>query len=204
MTENSVAPTRAYRVNVDFLSGDQCFASEQYDIDAEDVAEAVRLALIRAEDSIYHNPRVPNLGLRAHAGPVTDGEDPDPQSPCPAAAQRPVCPNCGREGIARDATASRVLSGGARVLPAARPAVLETSPDHLPAEISSVPVTDATTYRLAIALLPPNRRAIFELHQLGGLPYTEIAKRTGTSVADIEREIAAALTHLAIHLQDDL
>lgn len=105
MTETSVAPTRAYRVAVDFLSGDQCFASEQYDIEAEDVAEAVRLALIRAEDSIYHDTRVPDLGRHAHVVPVTDGDDPDPQSPCPAAAQKPVCPDCGSDGIVRDATA---------------------------------------------------------------------------------------------------
>ncbi|RJG49577.1 hypothetical protein D0Z70_24185 [Sphingobium terrigena] len=242
MTENSVAPTRAYRVTVDFLSGGQCFASEQYDIEAEDPAEAVRLALIRAEDSIYDDPRVPDRGRHAHVVPVTDGDDPDPQSPCPPAARKPVCPDCGSDEIVRDATvrwdpdergwsisglfdnetcddcgaegdgfanwvaiapkphADRVLP----VLPTAAPAVLETSPDHLPAEISSVQTTDATTYRLAIALLPPDRRAIFELHQLGGLPYSEIAERTGTSVAHVEREIGAALSHLAIRLQDDL
>lgn len=246
MTENSVAPTRAYRVTIDFLSGDQCFGSEQYDFEAEDTAEAIRLALIRAEDSIYYDPRVPELGLRAHVGPVTDGDDPDPQSPCPAAAQKPVCPNCGSDGIARDATArwdpddqcwsisglfdnetcddcgaegddfanwvavtpkppvDRALSVGARALPDAGRGTLEITPDHLPAEILSVQAIDATAYRMAIGALPPNRRAIFELHQLGGLPYTEIAERTGTSIADVEREIAAALTHLALALQGDL
>lgn len=246
MTENSVAPTRAYRVTVDFLSGDQCFASEQYDIEAEDAAQAVRLALIRAEDSIYHDPRIPELGLRAHVGPVTDGDDPDPQSPCPAAAQKPVCPDCGSDGIVRDATArwdpddqcwsisglfdnetcddcgaegddfanwvdvtpktpaGRVLLDVARVHPDVGLGALEATADQMPAEISSVQAIDATAYRMAIAALPPDRRAIFELHQLAGLPYTEIAERAGTSVADVEREIAAALTHLAIVLQDDL
>lgn len=246
MTDNSVAPTRAYRVTVDFLSGGQRYASEQYDIDAEDAAEAVRLALIRAEESIYDDPRVPDRGRHAHGVPVTDGDDPDPQSPCPVAARKPVCPDCGSDGIVRDATvrwdpdercwsisglfdnetcddcgaegddfanwvaitpeppADSVWPVGARALPGARPAVLEASPDHLPAEISSVQATDATTYRLAIASLPPDRRAIFELHQLGGLPYSEIAERIGTSVAHVEREIAAALSHLAIRLQDDL
>lgn len=246
MTENSVAPTRAYRVIVDFLSGDQCFASEQYDIEAEDAAQAVRLALIRAEDSIYHDPRVPDLGLRAHVGPVTDGDDPDPQSPCPAAAQKPVCPNCGSDGIARDATArwdpdeqcwsisglfdnetcddcgaegddfanwvaitpeppiDRVLSDVARAHPDIGPRAREATADRSPAEISPVQGIDATAYRLAIASLPPDRRAIFDLHQLGGLPYSEIAERTGTSVAHVEREIGAALSHLAIRLQDDL
>ncbi|WP_225010191.1 sigma factor-like helix-turn-helix DNA-binding protein [Novosphingobium percolationis] len=246
MTENSVAPTRAYRVAVDFLSGDQCFASEQYDIEAEDTAQAVRLALIRAEDSIYHDPRVPDLGLRAHVGPVTDGDDPDPQSPCPAAAQKPVCPDCGSDGIVRDATArwdpdeqcwsisglfdnetcddcgaegddfanwvtinpkppaDCVLSVSNRALPVTGPVELETTSDQMPAEILSVPAIDAIAYRLAIASLPPERRAIFEMHQIGGLPYTEIAECTGISVADIEREIAAALTHLTMCLRGDL
>ncbi|MFA6115447.1 MAG: sigma factor-like helix-turn-helix DNA-binding protein [Sphingomonas sp.] len=245
MTENSVAPTRAYCIAVDFLSGDQCFASGQYDIEAEDVAEAVRLALIQAEDSIYHDPRVPDLGLHAHVVPITDGDDPDPQSPCPAAAQKPVCPYCGSDGVARDATArwdpdeqcwsisglfdnetcddcgaegddfanwlaiaakppaARVLSGGARTLPNTGSIELETTPDQMPAEILSVQAIDAAAYRLAVASLPPDRRAIFELHQIGGLPYTEVAERTGTSVADIEREIAAALTHLAMCLRGD-
>lgn len=246
MTEKSVALTRAYRVTVDFLSGDQCFASEQHDIEAEDPAEAIRLALIRAEDSIYHDPRVPELGLRAHVGPVTDGDDPDPQSPCPAAAQKPVCPNCGSDGIVRDATArwgpdeqcwsisgifdnetcdncgaegddfanwiavtskppvDRALSVGAGALPDAGRGTLETTADQMPAEPSSIQAIDATAYRMAIAALPPDRRAIFELHQLAGLPYTEIAERAGISVADVEREIAAALTHLALALQGDL
>lgn len=245
MTENSVAPTRAYRVTVDFLSGDQCFASEQYDFEAEDTAEANRLALIRAEDSIYYDPRVPELGLRAHVGPVTDGDDPDPQSPCPAVAQKPVCPNCGSDGIARDATArwdpdeqcwsisgifdnetcddcgaegddfanwvavipkppvDRVLSDVALAHPDIGSRAHETTADRSPAEISSVQAIDATAYRLAIASLPPDRRATFELHQVGGLPYTEIAERTGTSVAHVEREIAAALIHLTTWLQDE-
>lgn len=223
MTENSVAPTCAYRVAVDFLSGDQCFASEQYDIEAEDVAEAVRLALMRAEGSIYHDTRVPDLGRHAHVVPVTDGDDPDPQSPCPAAAQKPVCPYCGSDGIARDATArldvdeqcwsisiifdnetcdecraegdgfanwiaiiptppaDRVLSVGARTLPDTGPVELEITFDRIPAEILSVQAIDAAAYRLAIASLPLGRRAIFELHQLDGLPYTEIAERTGTN-----------------------
>lgn len=245
MTENSVAPTRAHRVTVDFLSGDQRFASEQYDIEAEDAAQAVRLALIRAEDSIYHDPRVPDLGLRAHVGPVTDGDDPDPQSPCPAAAQKPVCPDCGSDGIVRDATArwdpdeqcwsisgifdnetcddcgaegndfanwvavtpkppvDGVLSDVARTHPDIGSRAHETNADRSPAEMSPVQGIDATAYRLAIAALPPDRRAIFELHQVGCLSYTEIAERTGTSVVDVEREIAAALTHLTTWLRDD-
>lgn len=246
MTEYSVSPTRAYRVAVDFLSGDQCFANEQYDIEAEDVAEAVRLALIRAEDSIYHDPRVPDLGRHAHVVPDTDGDDPDPQSPRPAVAQKPVCPYCGSDGIVRDATArwdpdeqcwsisgifdnetcddceaegddfanwvaiipklpaDRDLPDVARAPPDIGSRAHETTADQNLAAISSVQAIDATAYRLAIASLPSDRRAIFELHQVGGLPYTEIAERTGTSVTHIEREIAAALTHLATRLQGDL
>lgn len=241
MTENSVAPTRAYRVAVDFLSGDQCFASEQYDIEAESVAGAVRLALIRAEDSLYHDPRVPDLGCHARVVPRTDGDDPDPHSPCPAAAQKPVCPDCGSDGIVRDATArwdpddqcwsisglfdnetcddcgaegddfanwvaitpkppaDRVLSDVTRAHPDA--GVATDAADQIPAEISAVQAIDATAYRMAIASLPPDRRVIFELHQVCGLPYAVIAERTGTSVANVEREIAAALTHLATRLK---
>ncbi|OYW83958.1 MAG: hypothetical protein B7Z20_11760, partial [Sphingobium sp. 32-64-5] len=122
-----------------------------------------------------------------------------------------TCDDCGAEGddfanwvaITPKPPADRGLSVGARALPDTGPIEPETTSDQVPAEILSVQAIDAAAYRLAIASLPLDRRAIFELHQLDGLPYTEIADRTGTSVADIEREIAAALTHLTMCFQRD-
>ncbi len=246
MTENSAAPTRAYRVTIDFPSGDQCFASEQYDIRAEDAAEAIRLALIRLADSICHDPRVADLGCYVYLAPVTDGDDPDTDSSCPATARKPVCPRCGRDQIVREATArwepdercwslsgafdneicnicgaegddladwiavtsmlpaSGDLSDVASARPNAGLGADDSTADHRPVDISSVHTIDATAYRLAIASLPPDRRAIFELHQVEDFPYIEIAERIGTSVAHVEQEIAAALTHLATRLRGDL
>jgi len=63
---------------------------------------------------------------------------------------------------------------------------------------------DATAYRRAVVSLPPGRREIFELHQIDGLSFVEVAERTGTSVAHVELEIAAALTHLTTRLHGDV
>lgn len=63
---------------------------------------------------------------------------------------------------------------------------------------------DATAYRSAVVSLPPDRRAIFELHQIEGLSFAEIAERTETSIAHVEREIAGALTYLTTRLHGDV
>ena len=39
-------------------------------------------------------------------------------------------------------------------------------------------------------------REVFLAHRLDGLSYVDIAKRTGLSVADVERHIAEAIVHL--------
>ena len=61
----------------------------------------------------------------------------------------------------------------------------------------------AASYRAALATLSPERRALFELHQIDGLPFAVIARRQDVSVEHVEREIAAALAHLATRLATD-
>ena len=62
---------------------------------------------------------------------------------------------------------------------------------------------DAAAYRAALAALPAERRELLELHQIHGLSFGEIAEGKGVAVADVEREIATALGHLALALEAD-
>ena len=48
----------------------------------------------------------------------------------------------------------------------------------------------------ALARMPERRRAIFLAVRLDGTSYAEIAERSGLSVLQVEREIAAALLQL--------
>lgn len=85
----------------------------------------------------------------------------------------------------------------------ASPALMAPSIDGGPDRSMLDQPSDAAAYRMAAATLPSDRRAIFELHQIGGLSFAEIAERTGASVAHVEHEIAAALTHLVTRLQEN-
>jgi len=65
-----------YLVDVDFLSGDDRFATEVYAIDASTPERARTRALAMSLDSIYNDPRIPDLGRTA----VIRSPD-DPASP---------------------------------------------------------------------------------------------------------------------------
>jgi len=81
MSEISASPTRAFAVVIAFLSGDQLFACEQYDVEACDDDEAIRIGLDRARESIYHDSRIPDLGTHAYLLFDDEPDDPDPPSP---------------------------------------------------------------------------------------------------------------------------
>lgn len=64
MTNHLQPTTRAYSARVEFLS-DRCpYAREVYKVEASDEFEAERLAHMRAQDSVYFDARIPDLGLR--------------------------------------------------------------------------------------------------------------------------------------------
>src|SRR3546814_9342543 len=56
-----------YAVDVDFYSGDDCFATEVFTIDASTPNGAQHRALDLSLDRIYNDPRVPDLSRRASA-----------------------------------------------------------------------------------------------------------------------------------------
>lgn len=54
-----------YAVDVDFYSGDDCFATDVFTIDASTPEGAQHRALALSLDSIYNDPRIPDLSRRA-------------------------------------------------------------------------------------------------------------------------------------------
>ena len=62
-----------YVVDVDFYSGDDRFATEVFTIDASTPDGAQHRALALSLDSIYYDPRIPDLSLRAAAKSTDDG-----------------------------------------------------------------------------------------------------------------------------------
>lgn len=73
MPIRSQASVRAFTVTVDFLSGDERYASETYAIEAASVRDAERRALELAQDSYYDDPRIPDL--RRKVGDVVAEDD---------------------------------------------------------------------------------------------------------------------------------
>jgi hypothetical protein len=63
MTVHLQPKARAYRAHVDFMSGGCFYAREAFQIEAGDEFEAERLARMRAQDSVYYDARIPDLGL---------------------------------------------------------------------------------------------------------------------------------------------
>lgn len=89
-----------------------------------------------------------------------------------------------------------------RMAAAAKPPVPGSAigyPSHVSAE-----TIDASAYRAALAALQFEQRELLELHQIHGLSFTEIAEANNISAADVEREIAGALTFLAIRLEAEV
>lgn len=58
----SQAQTRTYNVVIDFLSGNETYASEVYLVEAASARNAERHALQLAENSHYDDPRIPDFG----------------------------------------------------------------------------------------------------------------------------------------------
>jgi hypothetical protein len=72
-----------YLVDVEFFSGDDRFATEVYAIDASTPERARTRALAMSLDSIYNDPRVPDLGRTAVARSTDDLAAPPPEEkPC--------------------------------------------------------------------------------------------------------------------------
>ena len=94
--------TRVYRIDVDFFSGGDQFASEIISFEIEEGAEVWTAAYLAAEGSTYFDLRIPKLSYRFSFVPSFPDE-PDPTSP--VGALKPVCRDCGCDMLARDASA---------------------------------------------------------------------------------------------------
>ena len=70
---------------------------------------------------------------------------------------------------------------------------------HEDASLAAQPAVDAVTD--AVLQLPPTQRAVVVLHHFEGLPYTEIAKLTGSSVPAVRSHLFRARRTLAQTLQ---
>lgn len=93
---------RAYRIDIDFLSGGDLFASDVISFEIEDGADVWTAAYLAAEGSTYFNLRIPDLSYSFSFVPSFP-DDPDPTSP--AGGLKPVCRDCGSDMLARDASA---------------------------------------------------------------------------------------------------
>ena len=72
----STAVVATYLVDVAFFSGDDCFASAVYTIDASTPEGAEHHALSMSLDCIYNDPRIPDLSRAATARPIDDPDAP--------------------------------------------------------------------------------------------------------------------------------
>lgn len=103
MTQVSQPGPCAFLVSVEFSSGRACFARETYRIRAQDMFDAERLGRLRAEESPFHNSRVPELGIAVEVMPADPDYDPSASA---GGAVRPLCPACGSDDIVVDANAA--------------------------------------------------------------------------------------------------
>lgn len=72
----STAVVSTYLVDVEFFSGDDCFASAVCTIDASTPEGAEHHALSMSLDSIYNDPRIPDLSRAATARPIDEPDAP--------------------------------------------------------------------------------------------------------------------------------
>jgi hypothetical protein len=72
----STAVIATHLVEVEFFSGDDCFATAAYTIDASTPEGAEHHALSMSLDSIYNDPRIPDLSRAATARPMDDPDEP--------------------------------------------------------------------------------------------------------------------------------
>lgn len=94
--------TRVYRIDVDFFSGGDQFASEIIAFEIEEGDDVWTAAYLAAEGSTYFDLRILKLSYSFSFVPSFPDE-PDPTSP--AGALKPVCRDCGCDMLARDASA---------------------------------------------------------------------------------------------------
>ncbi|WP_157217986.1 hypothetical protein [Flavisphingomonas formosensis] len=93
---------RTYQVCAQFLTDGAPFASEHCVITVADGLDPFAIAQVRADDSPYANPHVPDLSIAIALAPE---EPDDPSLPPVSGAVRPICPKCGSDDIVRDACA---------------------------------------------------------------------------------------------------
>ncbi|QCB56854.1 hypothetical protein E5675_05380 [Sphingopyxis sp. PAMC25046] len=72
----STAVVATYLVEVEFFSGDDCFTTVVYTIDASTPDGAEHHALSMSLDSVYNDPRIPDLSRAATARPMDDPNKP--------------------------------------------------------------------------------------------------------------------------------
>jgi RNA polymerase sigma-70 factor (ECF subfamily) len=58
-------------------------------------------------------------------------------------------------------------------------------------------------YRSAVDALPRKQREIFLAHRLQDMPYDEIARRTGLSIRQVERQMARAMYKLVKQMEGE-
>lgn len=63
-------PCHQFIVDVAFFSGDEPFASESYIVPADSESDACARALRLSRDSVYDDPRIPDLSRTAIIRPV--------------------------------------------------------------------------------------------------------------------------------------
>jgi hypothetical protein len=96
------ATTRVYRIDVDFFSGGDQFASEIISFEIEEGDDVWTAAYLAAESSTYFDLRIPEFSYSFSFVPSFPDE-PDPTSP--VGALKPVCRDCGCDMPARDSSA---------------------------------------------------------------------------------------------------
>ncbi|WP_404337884.1 RNA polymerase sigma factor [Sphingomonas sp. MMS12-HWE2-04] len=215
MTRSSQPIACAFRVDVEFQSGEVTFAAESYTLLAIDSFDAERLARARAEDSAYYNVLIPNLDVRVK---VATGDPPDPDGdPPPSASGRlgATCPRCLSNDVVREAwahwdeTRQCWSLGGLYDLETCQNCGAEgdalslwlSLPSDLSTECGTA-LVDIEAYRAAVAAMPDLIGRAFRLHSAEGLSYAEVAECLAISIADVERLLAQALATLVRHFSD--
>lgn len=76
MTDRQCAERRPFLASITFRCGTEAYASECIKVWALDEFDAERLARLHAEDSPYHDTRVPELNLVVEIEPDPDADPP--------------------------------------------------------------------------------------------------------------------------------
>lgn len=103
MNTSSLSGARAFAVRIEYFSGDQAFAVENFVLSLGERDDINAMTRGLAAESVYSNTLIPDLICVATIKPVPP-EDPGrpPKAPNPI---MPKCRHCGHTDITRDATA---------------------------------------------------------------------------------------------------